>query len=151
QMGTGALYAAPVASSSIVGINYNKTILSGLGIQVPTTLAEFEAACAKIKAAGQVPINFESLEAGPATALLWDLQAMYGTKQNVAGFVYGDSSVPASNTGLLDAAQKLKQWAGNGWFTPNYQGIAYQDSVDSFKKGKGAFQFNYSGTLSPTG
>ncbi len=151
QMGTGSLYAVPVASSSIIGINYNKTILDQLGISVPTTLAEFESACAKVKAAGKVPINFESLDAGPATALMLDLQAMYAPKDKISGFVYGDKQVPASDTGLLQAAQKVKEWASKGWLTPNYAGIAYADSVESFKKGNGAFQFNYSGTLSPTG
>ncbi|WP_432971236.1 ABC transporter substrate-binding protein [Dactylosporangium sp. CA-233914] len=151
QMGTGSLYATPVASSSIVGVNFNKKILGDLGIAVPTTLAEFEAACTKIKAAGQVPINFGSLEPGSATAMLFAVQAMYGAKDKISGFVYGDTGIQASDTGLVEAAQKVKQWADAGWLTPNYAGIAYQDTVDSFKKGKGAFQFNYSGTLSPTG
>lgn len=151
QMGTGSLYAVPVASSSIIGINYNKTILSQVGLSVPKTLAEFEDACAKLKAAGQVPINFESLDAGPATALMLAVQAMYGSKDKISNFVYGDKQVAATDTGLLQAAQKVADWASKGWFTPNYAGISYQDSVDSFKKGTGAFQFNYSGTLSPTG
>lgn len=151
QMGTGSLFAVPVASSSIIGINYNKSILDKLGLAVPTTLAEFESACAAVAASGQVPINFASLEPGPATALLLELQATVGPGDKTANFVYGDKSVSAKDTGLLEAAQKVKDWADKGWLTPNYEGIAYADSVDSFKSGQGAFQFNYSGTLSPTG
>jgi raffinose/stachyose/melibiose transport system substrate-binding protein len=151
EMGTGSLYATPVASSSIIGINYNRTILDRLGIDVPKTLADFEAACAKIKAAGEVPINFASLDPGPATALLLSVQAMMASGTDIGNFVYGDTKVSVADTGLLEAAKKLKEWADNGWLTPDYSGIAYADSVDSFKKGKGAFQFNYSGTLSPTG
>lgn len=151
QMGTGSLYATPVASSSIIGINYNKTILDDLGIAVPTTLDEFEAACAAVAAAGEVPISFESLDPGPATALLLAVQAAEAPGTDIANFVYGDTSVSATDTGLLEAAQKLQEWAANGWLTPDYEGIAYDDIVDSFKNGEGAFQFNYSGTLSPTG
>ena len=151
QMGTGSLYATPVASSSIVGVNYDRKVLDAAGVAVPTTLAQFEAACAKLKAAGKVPISFASLEPGPATALLLDVQAMSGPKNDISGFVYGNAKIKASDTGLLKAAQTVKEWAAKGWFTPNYQGIAYADSVDSFKNGQGGFQFNYSGTLSPTG
>jgi raffinose/stachyose/melibiose transport system substrate-binding protein len=147
QMGTGSLYATPTARSSLIGLYYNKSILTAAGIPVPKTLDDFEKACAALKAAGQIPIAYGSQQKDSATALLFSVQDLYGTAKNIGDFVYSAGNVPMSKTGIPEAATTVKKWADAGWLTPNYQGLQYADAVDQFMHGKGAFRFEYTGAL----
>lgn len=51
----GKAYSLPVGVQVIPQVYYNKTVFDDLGLEVPTTYAEFEAAAATIKAAGLTP------------------------------------------------------------------------------------------------
>ena len=146
-MGGGSLFAAPVASSSLIGLYYNKAVLDRIGAAVPTDLASFEDACAKAKAAGVVPIGYGSQDKGSSTAVILALQDLFGDQNKINDFVYSTGSVKAAEIGLMEAAQRQKSYQDKGWFTPNHPGIQYADAVDAFLKGKSAFRFEYTGTL----
>ncbi|MBP2351643.1 raffinose/stachyose/melibiose transport system substrate-binding protein [Kribbella aluminosa] len=147
QMGTGSVYAVPAARSSLIGLYYNKAILDKLGIAVPKTLAEFEKAAAAVKAGGQIPIAYGSQDKGSSTAILFALQDLYGSAKDIEDFVYSSGSVPITSTGITQAATAVKKWSDAGWLTPNHEGIPFADSMNNFLAGKGAFQFNYTGSL----
>jgi ABC-type glycerol-3-phosphate transport system substrate-binding protein len=51
----GKAYSLPVGVQVIPQVYYNKTVFDELGLEAPTTYAEFEAAAATIKAAGLTP------------------------------------------------------------------------------------------------
>jgi raffinose/stachyose/melibiose transport system substrate-binding protein len=146
-MGSGSLYASPVSTSSLIGLYYNKTILKKAGVAPPTTLAEFEAACAAVKKSGQIPIAYGSQEKASATAILFAIQDLFGDKQKLNDFIYSDGHVAIADTGMTQAAELVKKWANAGWLTKNYQGIQYADAVDAFMRGRGAFRFDYTGSL----
>ena len=61
QFGTGNLYGF-TDKGEIIGVFYNKPMLGRLGLNVPTTMAEFEDALAVAKQAGEVPIAFGNLD-----------------------------------------------------------------------------------------
>lgn len=147
-IGSGSLFATPVARVSLIGIYYNVDKLTQLGIAPPTTLAEFEAAAQKAKDAGEIPIAYGSQDA--PTAVLLGLQALYASADTINNFTYGDSSVTAAQAGLNEAAQTVKKWNDAGWFTPHHEGINYQDAVANFLDGKGVFRFEYTGSLGLT-
>jgi raffinose/stachyose/melibiose transport system substrate-binding protein len=147
EMGTGSLYATPTARSSLIGLYYNTTVLQSLHIAVPKTLGDLEKACEKIKAAGKVPFAFGSVEKDSATAMLFSVQDLYGSAKNIGDFVYSAGHIPMTKTGITQAATTIKKWADNGWFTPNYQGVAYADALDKFMHGDGAFRFEYTGAI----
>jgi raffinose/stachyose/melibiose transport system substrate-binding protein len=147
SMGTGSLFATPVASSSLIGLYYNKTILDRVGAPAPTDLASFEDACSKVKAAGVVPIGYGSQDKGSSTAILLALQDLFGDQKKINDFVYSAGSVKAGEIGMSEAAERLKSYQDKGWLTPNHAGIQYADAVDGFLKGKSAFRFEYTGTL----
>lgn len=147
QMGTGSLYATPAARSSLIGLYYNKSILDGLGLKVPTTLDEFEKDAAAIKAAGQVPISYGSLDKGSSTGILFATQDLFGASDKIGDFVYSQGKVSIADTGMTDAATTVKKWADDGWFTPNYAGIQYADAQNEFITGKAAFRFEYTGSF----
>ncbi|HZX04295.1 ABC transporter substrate-binding protein [Kribbella sp.] len=147
QMGSGSVYAVPAARSSLIGLYYNKSILDKAGVAVPKTLADVEKACAAVKAAGQIPIAYGSQDKGASTAILFGLQDLYSSAKDIGDFVYSSGSVPITSTGITQAATAVKKWSDAGWLTPNHEGIPFADSMNNFLAGKGAFQFNYTGSL----
>lgn len=68
----GKVYGVPYALPNM-GVYYNTKIFADNGIAVPTTYAEFLAACEKLKAAGVTPIA-----AGGANGTAWALEIMIG-------------------------------------------------------------------------
>lgn len=147
-IGSGSLWSTPVARVSLIGIYYNTDKLTKLGIAPPTTLAEFEAAAAKAKAAGEIPIGYGSQDS--PTAVLLALQALFADANTINNFTYGDNAVTADQAGLTQAAETVKKWNDNGWFTPHHEGIDYQTAVANFLDGKGVFRFEYTGSLGLT-
>ncbi|WP_432877839.1 ABC transporter substrate-binding protein [Kribbella sp. CA-245084] len=147
EMGSGSLFATPVASSSLIGLYYNKTVLDKAGITPPTDLASFEDACTKAKAAGVIPIGYGSQDKGSSTAILLALQDLFGDQKKINDFVYSTGEVKATDIGMSEAAERLKSYQDKNWLTPNHAGIQYADAIDAFLKGKSAFRFEYTGTL----
>jgi len=147
EMGSGSLFATPVASSSLIGLYYNKTVLDKAGVAPPTDLASFEDACTKAKAAGIIPIGYGSQDKGSSTAILLALQDLFGDQKKINDFVYSTGEVKAADIGMSEAAERLKSYQDKGWLTPNHAGIQYADAIDAFLKGKSAFRFEYTGTL----
>ena len=148
-IGEGSWFATPLARASLIGIYYNVDKLKALGVQPPKTLDELEKDAAKAKDAGQIPFSYSGVDGN--TAALLGLQAVYGSEKDINDFVYGSKDVTAGKTGMTEAATTLKQWAKNGWLTPNFQGIDYQTSLADFVDGKGVFRFEYTGSLGLSG
>lgn len=148
-IGSGSWFATPLARASLIGIYYNVDKLEALGLEPPTSLDDLEAAATKAKEAGEVPFAYGSVDGG--TAVLLAVQALLADKDKLNDFIYDDPSVHAADIGLTEAAQTIKKWADNGWFTPDYQGIDYQTAVANYLDGQGVFRFEYSGSLGLSG
>lgn len=148
-IGEGSWFATPLARASLIGIYYNADALDALGIDVPTTLDELEAAAAKVKEAGKVPFSYSGLDGN--TAALLGLQSVFGAEGDINDFVYGSKDVTAADTGFTKAATTLQDWGKKGWLTPNFEGIDYQTSLADFLDGKGVFRFDYTGSLGLSG
>ncbi|MBO0810964.1 MAG: extracellular solute-binding protein [Microlunatus sp.] len=150
KMGEGSLFGTPVSSSSLIGIYYNGDVLKKAGADVPTDFAGFEAACAKVRSAGLIPIGYGSEDKGPNTAILLQLQDFFGSARSINDFVYSTGTVKAADIGLTEAASKLLEYSRKNWLTPNYAGIQAADALDQFQRGKAAFQFQYTGSYAFT-
>ncbi|MDR1824911.1 MAG: extracellular solute-binding protein [Bifidobacteriaceae bacterium] len=144
-MGAGSLWAAPSARVQNIGIYYNKTLLASLGVEVPTTLAEFEAVCEAAKAAGITPVTYGETDKPIAT--LFALQDILGDKDAISDFIYGSPDVKVADTGLGEAAARMLEWSDKGWFTENYQGLSSGDANAKFLEGESLFSFFYSGLV----
>lgn len=149
KIGEGSWFGTPVARASLIGVYYNAEKLTQLGLEVPTTLAELEAAAATITAAGQTAISYSGVDGN--TAALLGLQAVYGSESDINDFVYGDPNVDAAQTGFTKAAATLQKWGQNGWLSPNFEGLDYQTSLASFLDGDAVFRFDYTGALGLSG
>jgi len=147
-IGSGSLFGTPVARVQPIGVYYNVAKLAQLGITPPTNLDQLQTALQKVKDAGEIPLAYGTQDGGTSTLL--GLQALYGSVDSINKFVWDDPSVPASQTGMAEAAQVVKDWADKGYYTPGYDGIDYQTAVANFDAGKGVFRFEYQGSLGLT-
>ncbi|ROR97156.1 carbohydrate ABC transporter substrate-binding protein (CUT1 family) [Salana multivorans] len=148
-IGEGSWFATPVARATLTGLYYNVGKLEALGLDVPTTLPELEAAAAAAAAAGEVPFSYSGLDGN--TAMLFSLQAVFGTATDINDFIYGDPDVTAAQSKLTEAAATMVTWADNGWLSPDFEGLDSQTTLASFLDGDGVFRFDYTGTLGLTG
>ncbi len=137
--GQGNLYGvAPVAE--LVGVYYRKDIFEELGLSVPKTFEEFEAAMETIKAAGQVPLTFGNLDGWPAGQVYGEIwYTMLADRAALDDLIYGwGKGATWDSEENVAAAGKLQEWVDNGYFTPGFEGIGYEDSGSLFDNGEGA-------------
>jgi len=135
----GHVYAAPMIVAA-VGVLYNEELFRQLHLAVPYSIAEFEAICAKVKAAGLIPIGFGNADG-------WVGDDWYLTLVNartgpgpLLPELHLDPRFSFSNPAFESAASTLLEWDDDGYFTPQFGGLDAQDSVVTFFDGKTAMQ-----------
>lgn len=137
DFGVGNLYGIP-NTAEFVGVFYNKQKFADAGIEVPQSFAEFEAALETLKTAGEVPIAFGNLDAWPAIHTYSSIQGGLVDMDYLDNFVYGTNNVSFDIPENAAAAAKTQEWVANEYFTPGYEGIGYDDSLQLFINGEGA-------------
>jgi len=140
EFGTGSLYGY-TTMGEIVGVYYNKQILSELGLTVPTTFGEFEQDLEAAKQAGQIPIQFANNDAFPGIHEFATIQDQIAPTSYLTDLIFGTQRDQLSFDTLenTQAATTLQDWANKGYFTPGFGGAGYDDSVSNFANGEGLF------------
>jgi len=126
-IGTGAFYGMPIAQGGFITVYYNRAKLSSLGLSVPTTFEEFEAALAKAKSAGEVPMMIGTQDQWLSTTTLFAVMNVFGEKDKIADFVYGISG-SAADTGMVEAATAYQKWSQADYLPKNFAGTSGSDS-----------------------
>jgi len=134
---SGNLYGVS-QTGEIVGVYYNRKVLSGLGIAAPKTLADFEASLPKIKASGMLPIAYGDVEKSPGIHLYGITQAAVAGAQAVDDLVTAKSGA-WTDAPSVTAAQKIQGWAQQGYLTQGANGISRDDALADFDAGKAAY------------
>jgi raffinose/stachyose/melibiose transport system substrate-binding protein len=138
KFGTGSLFGVSL-TGEVVGVYYNKQKLRKLGLEVPSTFEDFEAALGKAKQGGEIPIQFGNLDKWPGIHTFEEPQLQYVDKDFARNWIFGNTSQSFDDPGNLQAAQVVQKWAKQGYFTPGFQGLGYDPSWQQFGKGKGVF------------
>jgi raffinose/stachyose/melibiose transport system substrate-binding protein len=140
EFGTGSLYGY-TTMGEIVGVYYNKQILSQLGLTVPTTFAEFEQDLETAKQAGEIPIQFANNDAFPGIHEFATIQDQMAPTSYLTDFIFGThrDQLSFDTPENAQAAMTLQDWANKGYFTPGFGGAGYDDAVSNFAKGQGLF------------
>jgi raffinose/stachyose/melibiose transport system substrate-binding protein len=140
QFGSGSLFGY-TSMGEIVGVYYNKQMLADLGLEVPTTLDEFEQDLAAAKQAGEIPIQFGNNDAFPGIHEFAVIQDRMAPVQDLSDFIFGSQGEQGSfdTPENLRAATTLQDWAKAGYFTPGFGGGNYQTAVNDFAAGEGLF------------
>ncbi|WJY16104.1 extracellular solute-binding protein [Pectobacteriaceae bacterium CE90] len=140
DFGSGKLYG--VASlGEMVGLYYNKALLDKAGIPVPKDMTELEAAMAKLKAQGTVPMMLGLLagSVGPQLlSTLWEDQIESSDRKTLDNLIY-DVGGTFKDAKLEKAAQMMQDWNKKGYFFPGYEGIASDDAASLFRNNQAAF------------
>jgi raffinose/stachyose/melibiose transport system substrate-binding protein len=136
EFGTGNLYGiAPQAE--IVGWYYNREKFEELSLEEPATFEELTNVLADIQAAGETAITFGNLDAWPAIHTYGAVEHVLVDTEYLNDFVFnlGDASFDIPEN--VEAAEMMQQWVEAEYFTPNFEGIGYDDSWAQFAAGEG--------------
>jgi len=130
-------------TGEVVGIYYNRQLLSSLGLQAPKTLSDVNSAMAAAKAKGILPMAFGNLDKSPGIHLFGVVQAALAGAPAVDDLVSGKSGAWTDEPSLK-AAQQVADWSKQGYLTPGTNGVSRDDAVATF--GKGGALFTLTGT-----
>jgi raffinose/stachyose/melibiose transport system substrate-binding protein len=119
----------------IVGVFYNKDKVPS----VPKTFGEFEQMLAEAKQAGEIPIAFGNLDKFGGIHEFQTVQNQFTDKQATRDFVFAREGASFATETNEAAAAKLQEWAEKDYFTPDYNGTAYDPAWQQFAKGRGPF------------
>jgi raffinose/stachyose/melibiose transport system substrate-binding protein len=138
DFGQGSLYGLPQVGE-VVGILYNKDKLAKLGLQQPKTWADFEAALAKAKSGGEVPIQLGNLDKWPGVHVLGTVQGQHVPADQIRALGFGRKGATWNTPENTKTAQQLVDWVGKGYFNKGFNGQGYDPSWQAFGKGEGVF------------
>ena len=114
-------------SYNVLGVYYNKTIFEDLGIEIPTTFDEFEAACATIKEAGITPMNTAGLNGWHVmrwVELLIEHYAGQEMHDELQAFTTSWDCEP-----VVQALTKYKEWVDLGYFPDGFLTADPNDTI----------------------
>jgi raffinose/stachyose/melibiose transport system substrate-binding protein len=123
----------------MVGVFYNKTLATQLGITAPpTTIAEFQAALDKAKAAGKVGLQLANLDGHSAFVVQSFADSVDGAAA-VSRWFNGEKGASFDTPGNLQGAEALAAWGKNGEIPSGANGTDLTTAVADFIKGQGLF------------
>ena len=130
-------------TGEVVGIYYNRQLLSSLGLEAPKTLSDLNSAMEAAKAKGILPMAFGNLDKSPGIHLYGVVQAALAGAPAVNELVSGQGGA-WTDEASLKAAQQVVDWSRQGYLTPGANGVSRDDAVATF--GKGGALFTLTGT-----
>jgi raffinose/stachyose/melibiose transport system substrate-binding protein len=119
----GDIWAVPVENCSIAGIFYNQALFTEMGIAVPKTIRELEAACDKFVARGIIPFGLANKAKYPASFYYMYLVDRYAGPQLFADAANKANGVTFEDEAFLWAGRKIQEWARKGYFGEGYNSM----------------------------
>ncbi|MEA2551334.1 MAG: raffinose/stachyose/melibiose transport system substrate-binding protein [Actinomycetota bacterium] len=140
QFGTGSLFGF-TNEGELVGVYYNKATMQKLGLTVPTTFAEFQTSLGTAKQAGEIPIQYADLDGFPGIHEWEALQERFVPQADITDFIFGREydAISFDTPQNVQAATVLQDWVRNGYFTPDFLAVGYDDTVTRFGQGQGLY------------
>ena len=117
------------------GMFYNKAIFSQVGVDVPQTWTEMEAAVTALKSAGyDTPIGLGGADKWPVSHWQSMLFGRYAGPEGINNVLFGDGKW--TDEPFVTASAKLQQMGADGWFGPTPVAIGYGELMDRFWAGE---------------
>lgn len=117
-------YGLPYSCGPVC-VYYNKQIYADLGLEIPTTLSEFEANCDKIKEAGIIPLALGNAGQWPAALTFTYLSMRYGGKQPFLDAYNRENGGTFEDESFIKAGEKIQEWVNKGYYPEGCNGINY--------------------------
>ncbi|WP_431046394.1 ABC transporter substrate-binding protein [Streptomyces sp. P1-3] len=136
RFGAGRLYGIS-QTGEYIGLYYNKDVLEKAGLAPPRTWGDFTAGLGRLKARGELPVQFGNLDKYPAIHTFGVLQGRLGAAR-VRDTVLGHG--PGFDTAdTRAAAATLADWADRGYLPEGANGLGYEDAAKKFASGEGGY------------
>lgn len=131
----GKTYGIP-GEMETLGIFYNQDLFTRIGVRPPQTVADLQAAAAKLKAAGVTPLAVSDKEGWQGAHLLsMALSSEIGSK-GVDDLISGDASW--DNPDVVRALQVWKDLQDSGYLPDSPTSVGYDAANAMFYSGKAA-------------
>jgi raffinose/stachyose/melibiose transport system substrate-binding protein len=124
----GEIYAIPYGGLSGSGIYYNKKIFEKLGLSVPKTIAELEAACETLKANGYIPFSLANQSKWTGSMYFMYLATRYGGVDEFNKAVAGTGSFESD--AFKYAGDMIQKWVKAGYFPEGVNSLSPDDGQD---------------------
>lgn len=135
----GHVVAVPTTMAA-VGVLYNKRLLDELHLEIPRSLAAFDAALQKARAAGYTPLGIGNEDGWVGDDLYLTLVNALLPPSALEPEQRLSSTFRFTGPRFLQAAEHLKGWSSSGYLTPNFGGLDAQEGINLFFRGKTLFQ-----------
>jgi raffinose/stachyose/melibiose transport system substrate-binding protein len=133
-MGSGKWYGVP-NYGEYVEVFYNKDMFAKYNLQVPTTLADFEAVLATFKSKGITPISNAAAEY-PAQQILYELALSQADRNWVNEYQRYSKPVDFHGEPFTFAADTMSGWVKKGYIAQNSAGVKAEDMGTAWEQGK---------------
>ncbi|MBT8227131.1 MAG: extracellular solute-binding protein [Dactylosporangium sp.] len=133
-MGSGKWFGVPNYAEYVM-VYYNKDVFAEQGIEIPTTLDQFEAAMDTFVKAGVTPLSVGGAEY-PAQQIFYELALSQATRSFVDNFQLYRGKVDFAGPELTFGAERFAQWVDKGYISKDSAGIKAEDMGVAFEQGK---------------
>lgn len=132
--GLGGVFGIPY-EWTVVGVYYNTEIFESVGLQPPGSFAEFEAILADLHGAGITPISVGGLDGWPLMHV-WQAVVHGNVEYEVLrGLEDKDPTFSYEHPGIIEAAEKVVEWAEAGYIDENAVSTSFVDANNLFLNG----------------
>lgn len=130
-MGSGKLYGVTTYGEFVM-VYYNKDMFEEYGVEVPTSLEEFEAVCDKFVAEGIVPLTLGAAEMWPQTHNWQELVLYEADRDLITNFQLLKGEVDFHGPAFTFGAEKFAEHVQKGYYGPNANAVSYTDANAAF-------------------
>ncbi len=147
-MGNGSLFGVPTYGEYIM-VYYNKDMFAERGMEIPTTLEEFEAICDQFVAEGIVPITVGGADNWTLTHNWQELMLYEADRELINNFQFLTGEVDFQGEAFTFGATKFQEHVQKGYYGDNANGVTDSDSNNAFVQGQypiritGSWQFGH--------
>jgi raffinose/stachyose/melibiose transport system substrate-binding protein len=133
-MGSGNWYGVPNYGEFVM-VYYNQDLFAEHEVEVPTTLAEFEAVMDTFVAAGVTPLSVGGAEY-PAQQIFYELALSQADRAFVNDFQLYQNPVDFHGPEFSFGAETFADWVGEGYIADDSAGINAEDMGVAFSRGE---------------
>ncbi len=121
-MGSGPLYGITTYGEFVM-VYYNKDMFTEYGLDVPTTLAEFEAVADAFVEAGVTPISLGASSVWPQTQNFYELVLYEADRDLIEAYQLFKDDVDFQGPEFTFGAEKFAEHIARGYYGNNANGV----------------------------
>ena len=126
----GKVLAIPFGGLSGCDIFYNKTIFEEVGIEVPQTIDELEAACDKLLQAGYVPFSLANGSKWTGSMYYMYLVARHSGNDEFNAAYAQENGGSFTSEAFIWAGEKIQDWVEKGYFNESFNSLVTDNGED---------------------